>query len=149
LKLFWVGNGVADLAVGIEAAGEEVVEQTGADLAKLGGYGFHLRNVLVDSIQDCRYAALFWFLSIRQRQSYQIFDGYSSNGRTNAQAIQVWSTKSEKANEKPKIEIFGQDERFYVLIYRGRSSSQRTSANRHSGAEERCVLGHERAGAAF
>ena len=49
--MFGVGDGVAELAVFVEAAGEEVVEQAGAHLLELRNHRLRLRNRLVHRIQ--------------------------------------------------------------------------------------------------
>ena len=59
LELFGVGNGVAELAVFVEAAGEEVVEQAGAHLLELRNHRLRLRNRLVHRVQHCGDAGLF------------------------------------------------------------------------------------------
>ena len=49
--MFGVGDGVAELAVRVEAAGEEVVEQTSAHLLELRNHRLRLRNRLVHRVQ--------------------------------------------------------------------------------------------------
>jgi hypothetical protein len=51
LELFGVGDGVAELAVLVEATGEEVVEQAGAHLPQLRNHRLRLRYRLVHRIQ--------------------------------------------------------------------------------------------------
>ena len=52
LELFGVSNGVAELAVFVEAAGEEVVEQASAYLLELCNYHLCLSNCLIRRLQD-------------------------------------------------------------------------------------------------
>ena len=58
MELFGVGNGVTELAVFVEAAGEEVVEQAGAHLPQLRNHCLRLRNRLVYRVQHRRDAGL-------------------------------------------------------------------------------------------
>ena len=58
LELFGVGDGIAELAVFVEATGEEVVEQTSAHLLELRNHRLRLRNRLVHRVQHRRDARL-------------------------------------------------------------------------------------------
>jgi len=58
LELSGVGDRVAELTVLVEAASEEVVEQTGAHLLELRNHRPRLRNRLVHRIQHCCNAPL-------------------------------------------------------------------------------------------
>ena len=58
MELFRVSDGVAELTVFVEAAGEEVVEQTSAHLLELRNHRLCLRDGLVYRIQHCCDAGL-------------------------------------------------------------------------------------------
>ena len=58
--MFRVGNGVAQLAVFVEAAGEEVMEKASANLLELRDYCLRLRNPLVRPLQHNRDVGLLW-----------------------------------------------------------------------------------------
>src|SRR5438128_1861039 len=57
-ELLRVGDGVAELAMFIEATGEEIVEQAGAHLLELHNRRLRLRNRLIHRVQHRRNAPL-------------------------------------------------------------------------------------------
>ncbi len=73
LKLFRVGDGIAELAVFVEATGQQVVKQASAHLLELRNHRLRLRNRLVYRVQYGGDAALFGRIGQRNRNSLKDF----------------------------------------------------------------------------
>ena len=83
LELLGVGVGVAQVTVGVEAAGEQIVEQALFDLAQFGDDALGLADGGVGGVQDLGDAALFGEWGDENRESFQVIPRCSGHSRTN------------------------------------------------------------------